>query len=122
MEELQRIITFALKDGLITVKERELILKKAHTLKIDEIEAEMLLEGMISDYENKMIAAEKLVEINLDGYFIEDGELILRTSKWVDRCSEKKIKITVLPFPKQIVNVSKFDNAMEMTGKIAFQT
>ena len=52
MKNFKRLITLALKDGKITEKERELILKKANNLGIDEIEAEMVLEGMISDYDN----------------------------------------------------------------------
>ena len=44
MKNFKRLITLALKDGKITDKERELILKKANNLGIDEIEAEMVLE------------------------------------------------------------------------------
>ena len=73
MKNFKRLITLALKDGKITDKERELILKKANNLGIDEIEAEMVLEGMISDYDNG-IKNEKSVEINPDGYAIEDAE------------------------------------------------
>ena len=90
MKNFKRLITLALKDGVISDKERELILKKARILDIDEIEAEMVLEGMISDYDNG-IKNEKSVEINPDGYSIEDAELIMRTTKWVNRCSENNI-------------------------------
>jgi len=87
---MKKLITLALKDGIISDRERELILKKARILDIDEIEAEMVLEGMISDHENG-IKTEKLVEINPDSYSIEDAELIMRTTKWVNRCSENNI-------------------------------
>ena len=50
----------------------------------------MVLEGMITDHENG-IKTEKSVEINPDGYSIEDAELIMRTTKWVNRCSENNI-------------------------------
>ena len=50
----------------------------------------MVLEGMITDHENG-IKTEKLVEINPDSYSIEDAELIMRTTKWVKRCSENNI-------------------------------
>jgi hypothetical protein len=39
MKELKKLITLALKDGKISDKERELILKKASNLGIDEMEA-----------------------------------------------------------------------------------
>ena len=121
MKNFKRLITLALKDGKITEKERELILKKANNLGIDEIEAEMVLLGMISDYGNG-IKNEKSVEINPDGYAIEDAELLMRTTKWVNRCSENNIEIRVLEFPKLIADESKFmkklDGALDVTGNI----
>ena len=123
MKKLKKLITLALKDGKISDKERELILKKASNLGIDEIEAEMILEGMISDHENGIKKTEKPVEINPDGYSIEDAELIMRTTKWVDRCSENNIKTKVLEFPKLIADESNFikklDGALDVTGNIA---
>ncbi|WOC40719.1 hypothetical protein [Polaribacter sp. HL-MS24] len=123
MKKLKKLITLALKDGKISDKERELILKKASSLGIDEIEAEMLLEGMISDHENGIKKTEKPVEMNPDGYSIEDAELIMRTTKWVDRCSENNIKTKVLEFPKLIADESNFmkklDGALDVTGNIA---
>ena len=121
MKKLKKLITLALKDGVISDRERELILKKASNLGIDEIEAEMVLEGMISDHEND-IKTEKSVEINPDGYSIEDAELIMRTTKWVDRCSENNIETKVLEFPKLIADESNFmkklDGALDVTGNI----
>lgn len=58
MKKLKKLITLALNDGEISDREKELILKKASNLGIDEIEAEMVLEGMISDYKN-LIKNEK---------------------------------------------------------------
>ena len=52
MNKLEKLIKLALKDGIVSDKERELILKQASKLGIDEIEAEMVLEGMISDHDN----------------------------------------------------------------------
>ena len=122
MKKLKKLITLALKDGVISDRERELILKKASNLGIDEIEAEMVLEGMISDHENG-IKTEKSVEINPDGYSIEDAELIMRTTKWVNRCSDNKIETKVLEFPKLIADESNFmkklDGALDVTGNIA---
>ena len=122
MNELKKLITLALKDGIITDKERELILKKASNLGIDGIEAEMVLEGMISDHENG-IKTEKSVEINPDGYSIEDAELIMRSTKWVNRCSENNIETEILEFPKLIADESNFikklDGVLDVTGNIA---
>lgn len=121
MKKLKKLITLALNDGEISDREKELILKKASNLGIDEIEAEMVLEGMISDYKN-LIKNEKSIEINPDGYAIEDAELIMRTTKWVNRCSENNIETKVLEFPKLIADESKFmkklDGAIEITGNI----
>lgn len=122
MKKLKKLITLALNDGEISDREQELILKKASNLGIDEIEAEMVLEGMISDHENG-IKTEKSEEINPDGYAIEDAELIMRTTKWVNRCSENNIETKVLEFPKLIADESKFmkklDGALDVTGNIA---
>ena len=78
---------------------------------------------MISDHENGIKKTEKPVEINPDGYSIEDAELIMRTTKWVDRCSENNIKTKVLEFPKLIADESNFmkklDGALDVTGNIA---
>jgi len=121
MKNLKKLITLALNDGEISDREKELILKKASNLGIDEIEAEMVLEGMISDHENG-IKTEKSEEINPDGYAIEDAELIMRTTKWVNRCSENNIETKVLEFPKLIADESKFmkklDGALDVTGNI----
>lgn len=121
MKNLKKLITLALSDGEISDREKELILKKASNLGIDEIEAEMVLEGMISDHENG-IKTEKSEEINPDGYAIEDAELIMRTTKWVNRCSENNIETKVLEFPKLIADESKFmkklDGALDVTGNI----
>ena len=123
MKKLKTLITLALKDGKISDKERELILKKASNLGIDEIEAEMVLEGMISDHENGIKKTKKPVEINPDGYSIEDAELIMRTTKWVDRCSENNIRTNVLEFPKLIADESNFmkklDGVLDVTRNIA---
>ena len=41
----------------------------------------MRLEGMIFDYEIKVIEVYKVVEIDRDVYLLENTELILRISK-----------------------------------------
>ena len=76
---------------------------------------------MISDYDNG-IKNEKSVEINPDGYAIEDAELIMRTTIWVNRCSENNIEIRVLELPKLIADEWKFmkksDGALDVTWNI----
>ena len=47
--EIEKLIDIALKDGQITEKEREIILRKTETLGLDKDEIEMILEGIISD-------------------------------------------------------------------------
>lgn len=123
MKELEELIILALKDGIVSHKERQLILKKARVLGIDEIEAEMILEGMISDHENGNQITLQSEEIKLDGYSIDDAELILRTTKWVNRCADNNISTEVLAFPKLIEKKSNFrkkiDGAIDVTGNIA---
>ena len=111
MKDFKKLITLALKDGKISDRERELILKKASNLGIDEIEAEMVLEGMISDHDNG-IKNEKSVEINPDGYSIEDAELIMRTTNWVNRCYEKTRPIFLFRPPK-IKDASSLSSALK---------
>lgn len=53
-EQFERIIDLALTDGILTDKEREVIMKKAQTLGIDTDEAEMILEAKLFDLNNKV--------------------------------------------------------------------
>jgi hypothetical protein len=47
--EIEKLIDLAIKDGHVTEKEREIILRKADALNLDRDEIEMILEGIISD-------------------------------------------------------------------------
>lgn len=51
-EQFERLIDFALKDGILTDKEREVIMKKAQSLGIDVDEAELILEAKLIDLNN----------------------------------------------------------------------
>lgn len=51
-EQFERLIDFALKDGILTDKEREVIMKKAQSLGIDVDEAELILEAKLMDLNN----------------------------------------------------------------------
>jgi hypothetical protein len=48
--DIEKLIELALSDGLMTDKEREIILRKAEKLGLDCDEVEMFMEGKISDY------------------------------------------------------------------------
>jgi hypothetical protein len=96
MEEFEKLLKLALADGVITDKERELLMKKAKAVGIDEIEAEMIIEGKLSETKAELDAAEETT----DGFQISNEELLLRTTKWVSRISEKKIKVDVERFPR----------------------
>lgn len=51
--EIEKLIDLAIRDGQITEKEREIILRKADTLGFDRDEIEMILEGKISEQAQK---------------------------------------------------------------------
>ena len=56
-EQLIKFIELCLTDGVITDKEREVILRKSRVLGVDEDECEIILEGLIQKYnkESKII-------------------------------------------------------------------
>lgn len=96
MEQFNRLLTLALVDGELSNKEKELLLIKASQMGIDVIEAEMIIEGEISKL-NKSVFETSLES---DGFLISNEELLLRTTKWVNRVSEKSIKIEIESFPR----------------------
>jgi hypothetical protein len=96
MEQFHKLLALALEDGKITQSERELLLKKALQLGMDEIEAEMIIEGQLSKFRE---STKTLLE-ETDGFLISNEELLLRTTKWVNRVSEKNIKVKIERFPR----------------------
>ena len=54
--ELEKLIDFALADGVVTDKEREIVRKKAEKLGEDPDEAEMILDAKLA-MQNKETAA-----------------------------------------------------------------
>ena len=96
MEQFYKLLKLALADGELSIKERELLLIKASQLGIDVIEAEMIIEGEISML-NKSIPD---TYEESDGFLISNEELLLRVTKWVNRVSEKSIKVEIEPFPR----------------------
>jgi len=96
MEQFYKLLALALEDGKITQSERELLLKKALQLGMDEIEAEMIIEGQLSKFRE---STKTLLE-ETDGFLISNEELLLRTTKWVNRVSEKNIKVEIERFPR----------------------
>lgn len=115
-QELEKIVKIALKDGIITEKEREIIFKKAESLGIDEFEAEMIMEGMLPDDSHS-------ANQPIDGFNISNEELLLRVQKWVDLSTENNIKIEVEAFPKidkDITQIEKYlDVGSDLLNKIS---
>ena len=64
-EQLIKFIEFCLVDGLISDKEREVIFRKSKELGVPDDECEIILEGMISQY-NKEDKKEVKDDINKD--------------------------------------------------------
>jgi hypothetical protein len=122
MEKFYKLIALALADGELQPNEKVLLLKKAQQLGIDEIEAEMIIEGELSKL-NKPIAE---TSEDLDGFLISNEELILRTTKWVYRVAEKTIKVKVEPFPRLKENTKAYhkytDEGKAILSKINLST
>jgi hypothetical protein len=96
MEQFYKLLKLALADGDLSIKERELLLMKASQLGIDVIEAEMIIEGEISMLNKSLPETYE----ESDGFLISNEELLLRVTKWVNRVSEKSIKVEIEPFPR----------------------
>ena len=96
MEQFYKLLKLALADGVLSIKERELLLMKATQLGIDVIEAEIIIEGEISILNKSLTETDE----DSDGFLISNEELILRTTKWVNRISEKSIKVEIESFPR----------------------
>lgn len=96
MEQFYKLLELALVDGELSNKEKDLLLTKATQLGIDDVEAKIIIEGELSKF-NKSIVETSL---DSDGFLISNEELLLRTTKWVNRISEKSIKIEIEPFPR----------------------
>jgi hypothetical protein len=104
MEQFYKLLALALADGELQQNEKVLLLKKAQQLGIDEIEAEMIIEGELSKL-NKPVAE---VSEDSDGFLISNEELILRTTRWVNRVAEKTMKVEIEPFPRLKENTKAY--------------
>lgn len=96
MEQFYKLLELALADGELSDKEKELLLMKATQLGIDDVEAEMIIEGELT----KLKKSIGETSLESDGFQISNEELLLRTTKWVNRISEKSIKVEIEPFPR----------------------
>jgi hypothetical protein len=118
MEQFYKLLSFALEDGELSSKEKELLLIKASELGMDIIEAEIIIEGALSKLaKNTTEAIEES-----DGFLISNEELLLRTTKWVNRIAEKMIKVEIEPFPRLKVDTKVYhkytDEATAILNKI----
>jgi hypothetical protein len=59
LPEIEKLIELALADGQVTVRERNVILKKAKSLGVDEDEVEMILDGRIHQLQSSQIKVSK---------------------------------------------------------------
>lgn len=111
-EQLEKIIELALVDGIVTEKEREIILRKAEKLGLDIDEVEMYLENRISSLTNnsktKEEKTENVEENTTDKFEITDGELVKRCEFWVNLTKEKKYEGVVDIFPKENTKANKY--------------
>jgi hypothetical protein len=118
MKQFYKLLKLALADGELSIKERELLLMKATQLGIDVIEAEIIIEGEISILNKSLTETDE----ESDGFLISNEELILRTTKWVNRISEKSIKIEIESFPRLKEDTKVYhkytDQAYDILNKI----
>lgn len=68
--QMERLVHIALSDGKITEKEKEIILRKAKTLGVDEDETEMILDALVSLRQQKNQNAD-LSEKEIENIFQE---------------------------------------------------
>jgi len=104
MEQFYKLLALALADGELQPNEKVLLLKKAQQLGIDEIEAEMIIEVELS----KLTKSIHDTDEDSDSFLISNDELILRTTKWLNRVAEKTIKVEVEPFPRLKENTKAY--------------
>lgn len=117
MEAFYKLLALALSDGIITAREKELLLLKAKELGLDEIEAEMIIENELSKVQNNEKEPEET-----DGFLISNEELLLRTIKWINLIAQKNVKEEIETFPRlksQTKNYHKYtDEAVSVLKKI----
>jgi hypothetical protein len=104
LEQFYKLLALAVADGELQPNEKALLFKKAQQLGLDEIEAEMIIEGELSKLNKPVAEASE----DSDGFLISNEELILRTTKWVNRVAEKAIKVEVEPFPRLKENTKAY--------------
>lgn len=97
----EKLLKMAYADGVLTDKERELLMRKADELKIDPIEAEMMIE---SYQVNQPKSSEEA-----DDYDITNEELLRRLNYLVNKLgSEKTVEVRMDPFPALLKEGDKF--------------
>ena len=69
--EIENLINIALADGIVTDKEREIILRKADALGVDKDEVEMILEGRIAQLKSNVQIKETVVKCPSCGAIIQ---------------------------------------------------
>ena len=111
MEEFEKLLLLPASDGVITDREKELLLTKAEQLGIDLIEAEMLIENAITEQPKEMPKAPT------DGYDISDAELLKRIQKWVDLSLKDKEKVMVEAFPTLLSDSTKLSGTLSKGQK-----
>lgn len=113
--DFERLIKTAIKDGIITDKEREILLRKAQSMGIDLDEAELIIESYVSPLAIRTVA-EPLAEFDRfiktaaqDGNITDkEKEILLRKAQslGLDRDeAELLIESFVSPSTLQITNV-----------------
>ena len=104
-KDITKLIDIAYSDGVLTDREKELIMIKAKELGLDEIEVELYISNYTPD------SAQKT-----DNYDITDEELLNRIKKYLKYISESTAEITVEPFPMVISDDNKLSKTIS-TGR-----
>jgi len=89
--EVENLINMALADGVVTDKERAIILRKADALGLDKDEIEMILDGRIALMNNQKANAEQettKLESNKDGVVKKCPSCGAPTQSFKTKCQE----------------------------------
>jgi hypothetical protein len=111
--EIENLINMALADGLVTEKEREIILRKADKLALDLDEVEMYLEGKISTKNTDFGPLDTNIDYEFEkeqpkeSKIINDLKLEISES-YIDKNDLKKVIENISKFENKIIEVDEY--------------
>jgi hypothetical protein len=115
--DIEKLIDLAIADGQITEKERNVILKKASQLGVDEDEAEMYLDGKLHQMKNQANKPTKEKHGNIKTCPACGAEILSFTSKCLD-CGHEftglEASKTIKVLFEKLENIEKERNTIKL--------